>query len=122
VYPAFALYCLAGVQFDLDSFKQEISRLAMPHQAFSYSTLTLNLLDDAALAAAFAVSLRTTFMQVPHASSDPVGEYGLGFLSLGVMQDQTAESSIIIICLQKRRRQSSAATDDSQGYKCGTNA
>lgn len=61
-----------GVQFDLDSFKQQLARLAMPHQAFSFSTLTLNLLDDAALAAAFAVSLRTSFMQVPHAVSDPV--------------------------------------------------
>jgi hypothetical protein len=65
----------AGVQFDLDSFKQQLARLAMPHQAFSFSTLTLNLLDDAALAAAFAVSLRTSFMQVPHAVSDPVGEW-----------------------------------------------
>jgi hypothetical protein len=64
----------AGVQFDLESFKMQLSRLAMPHQAFTYSTLTLDLLDDPALAAAFAVSLRTSFMQVPHAASDPVGE------------------------------------------------
>jgi hypothetical protein len=64
----------AGVQFDLDSFQEQLSRLAMPHQAFTYSTLTLNLLDDPALAAAFAVSLRTSFMQVPHAVTDPVGE------------------------------------------------
>ncbi|KAF6255218.1 hypothetical protein COO60DRAFT_237950 [Scenedesmus sp. NREL 46B-D3] len=61
-----------GVQFDLDSFKEQLSRLAMPRQAFSFSTLTLNLLDDPALATAFAVSLRTSFMQVPHAVSDPV--------------------------------------------------
>lgn len=36
--------------------------------------LSLNLLDDPVLASAFAVSLRTSFNQVPHAVSDPVGK------------------------------------------------
>eukprot|EP00878_Enallax_costatus_P020352 GHUV01021506.1.p1 GENE.GHUV01021506.1~~GHUV01021506.1.p1 ORF type:complete len:850 (+),score=172.67 GHUV01021506.1:211-2760(+) len=61
-----------GVHFDIEAFKQQITRLAMPHQAFSFSSMSLNLLDDPALAAAFAVSLRTSFLQVPHAVADPI--------------------------------------------------
>lgn len=64
----------AGILFDIETFKEQLNRLAMPHQTFSFSSITLNLLDDATLAAAFAVSLRTSFMQVPHAVADPVGE------------------------------------------------
>eukprot|EP00879_Flechtneria_rotunda_P012231 GHRR01012773.1.p1 GENE.GHRR01012773.1~~GHRR01012773.1.p1 ORF type:complete len:1051 (+),score=372.66 GHRR01012773.1:153-3305(+) len=63
---------LRGVHFDLEAFKQQLSRLAMPHQAFSFNQVTLNMLDDPVLAGAFAVSLRTSFLQVPHAVSDPV--------------------------------------------------
>ena len=40
-------------------------RLALPHQAFTFSYSEINLLDDPPLAAAFAVSLRTAFAEVP---------------------------------------------------------
>lgn len=62
------------MHFDVEAFKQQLGRLAMPHQRFSFSGMELNLLDDPTLAAAFAVSLRTSFLQVPHAVADPVGE------------------------------------------------
>jgi hypothetical protein len=51
----------------------QLTRLATLHQKFSFKTITLNLLDDPQLATAFAVSLRTSFAQLPHAIADPVG-------------------------------------------------
>jgi hypothetical protein len=127
-----ACAAVAGINFDLESFKQQLSRLAMPHQQFTFGQVcahlgsrrgthvvltqhtshtvissghrthvmglirvcavwtnkphlppcfppflqfALNLLDDPVLASAFSVSLRTSFNQVPHAVSDPVGEF-----------------------------------------------
>jgi hypothetical protein len=52
----------------------QVQRLALPHQAFSFTNTELNLLDDPGLATAFSVSLRTTFAQVPNAVSTPEGE------------------------------------------------
>lgn len=49
-------------------------RLALPHQQFTFSYNELNLLDDPTLAAAFSVSLRTAFAEVPNAVTTPRGE------------------------------------------------
>jgi hypothetical protein len=49
----------AGIRFDLE--------------AFTFNQVSLNLLDDPTLAAAFSVSLKTSFLQVPHSVQDPVG-------------------------------------------------
>jgi hypothetical protein len=63
----------AGIRFDLEAFKHQLTRLSMRHQSFTFNQVSLNLLDDPTLAAAFSVSLKTSFLQVPHSVQDPVG-------------------------------------------------
>jgi hypothetical protein len=63
-----------GVEFDVEKFKQQTQRLALPNQKFTYTTTELNMMDDEMLAVAFATSLKTTFLEVPHAVADPISE------------------------------------------------
>ncbi|KAI8467147.1 MAG: hypothetical protein J3K34DRAFT_431559 [Monoraphidium minutum] len=60
-----------GVSFDIEQYKAQVLRLALQHQSFTFTTHELNLLDDPALAAAFSVSLRTAFANVPNAVTVP---------------------------------------------------
>lgn len=61
------------VHFDMEHFKAQLQRLALPSQHFSFSSKSINMLDDPTLASAFAISLRTSFAEVPHAVAEPVG-------------------------------------------------
>lgn len=88
------MHASVGVHFDIEAFKQQITRLAMPHQQFSYSVVSINLLDDPALAAAFSVSLSTSFMQVPHAVLDPVGKFERAFFSRRFWSASTGRYSV----------------------------
>lgn len=57
-----------GAAFDVGAFEREALRLALPRQAFTFSHTRLDLLDDPQLAAAFSLSLRSAFAQVPNAA------------------------------------------------------
>jgi len=58
--------------FDVAAFRQQVSRLALPKQAFEFEVVDVSLHDEPGLAAAFAASTRGAFASVPHAVDDPV--------------------------------------------------
>ncbi|GBF97200.1 hypothetical protein Rsub_10061 [Raphidocelis subcapitata] len=70
-----------GVHFDVARYQEQVLRLALPRQKFTFSVSELNLLDDPPLAAAFSSSLRTSFVHVPNAArfwAAPDGRAGHG--------------------------------------------
>ncbi|KIZ06099.1 hypothetical protein MNEG_1854 [Monoraphidium neglectum] len=55
--------------FDMETFREQVSRLALPHQSFTFAASALDLLDDPALATALSVTTRAGLAELPTAAT-----------------------------------------------------
>eukprot|EP00798_Chlamydomonas_sp_ICE-L_P024546 gene24546-10156_t len=63
---------IGPLDFQIEEFEKQVKTLALGNQAFKFKVSTLDLMDDAALAVAFSMALRTTDINIP--TSDRIME------------------------------------------------